>query len=272
MNRIVFLGTGGGRHVMFSQARRTGGLYFELENNNDITRFIIDPGPGSLIYSHILGLHPENWNGILLSHYHVDHSNDVNVILDGIKKPFLIAEEHCIKYNKNNEYPCISKYHKDLVKNLYAVKHGDIINLNNIKIHAIKSNHHAPCVGFKIIHEKFSIGYPSDGSYYSGQEKFYENCDIIILNVLVPKGESWPEGRHMSIDGAISLIKNMKSRPRLCILNHLSFWMMRSNVFKQAKMIQDATKVKTIHVDDFTELNLDDMTIKKFDVNIIVKK
>ena len=85
--KIIFLGTGGGRHVMFSQSRKTGGLFFDLG-----TKFIVDPGPGSLVHAVALGLQPEKWNGVVLSHYHIDHSTDANVFLDGLKEPFLIAE------------------------------------------------------------------------------------------------------------------------------------------------------------------------------------
>ena len=40
------------------------------------------------------------------------------------------------------------------------------------------------------------------------------------------------------------------------ILTHFSFWFMRSNLWKQEKIIQDATKVRTIHAEDFMTLDL----------------
>jgi ribonuclease BN (tRNA processing enzyme) len=273
MNRMIFLGTGGGGRVTYTQARRSGGIYFEMENGSDATKFIIDPGPGALVFSQALGLKPENWNGVLLSHVHMDHSTDVCILLDGMKDPFLIAEKHCLKsYKDFDEYPCISKYHQKCVKNLYPVEGGEIIAIKNLKIHAAKAKHHAPCTGFKIVHDKFTIGYPADGCYYKGMEKHYENCDVIIFNVLLPKGEVFDGGIHMGVDEVITFLKNLTNKPRLAIINHLSFWMMRSNIFKQTKIIQDATKVRTTNSEDFMELDLNTLESKMHNVNVVVKK
>jgi len=285
MDRLIFLGTGGGGHMMFHQTRRSGGLYFEFDEagrdfkgKKDPFKFILDPGPGALIFSHALGLRPDELNGVVLTHYHTDHSSDANALLDGMNKPFLIAEEHCIKTKnelkskkKDEHIPCISLYHRDNVKNLHAVKHGQIIKLESVKFYAAKTKHYAPTVGYKIKTDKYTIGYVGDGAYYSGQEKFYEGCDVLILNVLVPKGMDRWKDIHMNVDDAINLVKNINDKPRLIIVQHLTALMLRSNIFRQCKLIKDATKVETIHADDFMQLNLRDLTIKKYNVKIVVR-
>ena len=100
------------------------------------------------------------------------------------------------------------------------------------------------------------IGYASDGNYYKGQGKNYEGCDILILNVLVPKGEKPMIKKHMGVDGAIKLIKDIKKKPKLVVIQHFSFWMLHSDVVKQVKSIRDATGVKTIAAKDFMEIGL----------------
>lgn len=254
-NRLVFLGTGGGKNVMFTQFRRTGGIFVELDG----TRFIIDPGPGSLVYSQKLKLNPGKLDGLLLSHLHPDHCTDANALLDGMKNPILIAEEHCLK-PRDDYYPCISNYHQGS-SNVHVAKLGDKIKMKNLQIEINRADHYAPTVGFKIIGSKI-IGYPADGTYYDGQEKNYD-CDILILNILVPKGEKAEKFKHMSIDEAINLIKGIKEKPRLIIIQHFSFWMIRSNVWLQAKIIQDATGIKTIAADDFMEIDLDTLKVIK---------
>lgn len=282
MDRLIFLGTGGGGNVMFHQIRRTGGLYFEFDdvgkNKKEPFCFILDPGPGSLVFSHALGLQPAEWNGVVLTHYHTDHATDANAFLDGMKNPFLIAEEHCIKTKneiksrkKSIHFPCISLYHKNKVKNLHAVKHGQIIKIDSIRFRAVKTKHYAPTVGYMIKTDKYTIGFVGDGAYYDGLEKHYENCNVLILNVLIPKGmERWRD-IHMSVDDAIKLIKNIKDKPRLVIIQHLTGFMLRANIFRQCKFIKDATKVNTIHADDFMQLNLNDLSTKKYDVKIVVR-
>jgi len=273
MNRIMFLGTGGGGHTMFYQVKRTGGIYFELDAEKGPVKFILDPGPGSLVFAHALGLKPESWNGVVLSHLHADHATDANVLLDGIKDAFLVAEENCIRMDEKKpvDYPCVSMYHQKQIKELFPVKHGQIIKTHGIEFHATRTNHYAPALGFKIKSSKFTIGYAGDGSYLAGQEKFYDDCDVLILNIFYPKGMEARKGVHMGVDDAITLVKGIKNKPRLVIIQHLSLFMLRTNMFRQVKIIKDATKIDTIHAEDFMEINLDTLATKIHDVKIVVK-
>jgi len=254
-NRLVFLGTGGGKNVMFTQFRKTGGIFIELDG----TKLIIDPGPGSLVYSQKLKLNPRKLDGLLLSHLHPDHSTDANALLDGLKNPVLIAEEHCLK-PKDAYYPCISKYQQEN-SIVHTAKINKKIEMKNLNIMVNRADHYVPCVGFKIIGSKI-IGYPADGTYYNGQEKNYD-CDLLILNILVPKGEASMPNKHMSVDEAIRLIKRIKKKPKLVVIQHFSFWMIRANVWIQAKAIQEAAGIKTIPADDFMEIDLNNLSIKK---------
>lgn len=257
-NRLIFLGTGGGGSVTYTQTRKTGGVYFELGDK----KFILDPGPGSLVYSHKLGLKPESWDGVLITHIHPDHCTDANVILDAIsrdKKPFLVAGEPCLK--PGNEYPCVSKYHQS-ISNAYPVKVGDKVGVDGIKITANLADHYSPTVGFVISYNKIVVGYASDGIYYKGQEKGYGGCDVLILNLLVPPGKKATK-KHMGVEDAIKLVSAIKNKPKLVVITHFSFWMLRANVWAQARRIQDETGVKTIPAEDFMELDLETLNAKK---------
>ena len=261
--KLIFLGTGGGRHVMSAQVRKTGGLFFDL----DKVKFIIDPGPGSLVHAVSLGLQHEKWNGLLLSHFHIDHSTDANALLDGMKEPFLIAEEHCLPSYKlkagDKTFRCITPYHMEAAKTT-SVKAGDKVKIGDIEFMAIKADHYDPAVGFRIVSGDVDIGYTSDGSYYKGMEKYYDGCKLLIINTLAPKGEEQKKHFHMGVDGVIELLRAMKSKPSLVVLHHLSFWMMRANLWKQEKIIQDATKVKVMHSEDFMTIDLKTLAVTKY--------
>ncbi len=270
-NKIIFLGSGGGKYMMSTQTRKTGGIYFEF----DSLKFVLDPGPGSIVNAVSAKLEPQKMNGVLLSHLHPDHSTDVNVYLDAMiieanltpedqdidkiskdKKPFLITEESCVKLSEKY-YPCVSKFHQN-VSNVACLKDGQTVKKGSLKVTAVKADHYAPSIGF-VIEGSRKIGYASDGTYYTGQEKSFEGCDLLILNVLVPKGIKSTKSWHMCVDEAIDLINKLKQKPKLVILHHLSLWMIRSNLFKQCKIITDATKVKTITAEDFLEINIDNL-------------
>lgn len=252
MNRIVFLGTGGGgAGFMSRQVLATGGKYVELDG----VKMIIDPGPGTLVYSNYVGVDLESIDGVLLSHLHPDHSTDVNAVLDGIEQDhFLIAENSCLKPSKDY-YPCVSKYHQKSTKYLFPAKPGQKIKIAGLAIRTVKAEHYSPCVGFRIDGTK-SIGYASDGSYHPRQSKFFSGCDVLVLNPLVPTGEkSWPHG-HLSIDDVVPMLKKMKKKPRLTVLQHFGFWMLKHGIQTQASILKKRTGCNIISALDFMELNV----------------
>lgn len=261
--KLIFLGSGGGRHVMSSQVRKTGGLFFDM----DKTKFVVDPGPGTLVHAVTLGLRPDAWNGVVLTHFHIDHCTDANALLDGMKEPFLIAEEHCLpgyKPKKGEEvFTCIAPYYMDKIK-VHSVKAGDKTKINDVEFVATKADHYDPAIGFRIKAPGVDIGYTSDGCYFKGMEKYYDGCKALIVNTLAPKGEHPHPHTHMNVDGVITLVRAMTTKPELVILHHLSFWMMRSNLWKQEKILQDATKVRTIHAEDFMSLDLKTLEVVKY--------
>ena len=100
MKTLKFLGTAGARFVMLKQLRASGGLWLTWENTN----ILIDPGPGSLVK--ILRsrpkLDPSELDAIILTHRHLDHSGDINVMIEAMteggfkKKGVVFAQKDCL--------------------------------------------------------------------------------------------------------------------------------------------------------------------------------
>ena len=94
---IKFLGTAGARFVMIEQLRSSGGLWVSYKDTN----ILIDPGPGSIVRCAVSRpkLNPLKLNGIILTHKHLDHSNDINVMIEAMteggfkKKGTVLIEE-----------------------------------------------------------------------------------------------------------------------------------------------------------------------------------
>ena len=82
MNKMKFLGTAGARFVVTRQLRKSGGIWLTLDDTN----ILIDPGPGSLnrCFSSKPKLNPLDLDGIILTHRHLDHSNDINIIIEAM--------------------------------------------------------------------------------------------------------------------------------------------------------------------------------------------
>ncbi len=254
MAKLTFLGTGGGRFCMATQARATGGFRLEMDNTN----FHIDPGPGALVRAKQYGVNVKNTDVIMLSHVHIDHSNDCNAIIDAMtegakgQKGMLFGSVSSIKGYDNNS-PAVLKIYLKTLESVNALKPEETINVKNIKITATPTRHSDPtAVGFRFEGSK-TISYTSDTEYFPELKKYHKDADILIINTLRPDNDSWP--LHMNTDNAIKLIK--ETNPKLCVLQHFGMKILEAGPEKQARKAGKETGVKVIAAEDGMKIDLD---------------
>jgi ribonuclease BN (tRNA processing enzyme) len=79
---ILFLGSGGARFVVARQLRASGGMWMYFGE----TQIHVDPGPGALLraLNHVPPCNPRELDAIVLSHKHLDHSSDVNAMIEAM--------------------------------------------------------------------------------------------------------------------------------------------------------------------------------------------
>ncbi len=77
---ITFLGVGGARFMMYNQFLATGGFWLNLGG----TEILVDPGPGAIVQVTKRKLRAEKLSAIILSHRHLDHSADINIMVEAM--------------------------------------------------------------------------------------------------------------------------------------------------------------------------------------------
>ena len=254
MNKIKFLGTAGGRFVVSKQFRKSGGIWLTLDGTN----VLMDPGPGSLvrILSSKPKLNPRDLDGIILSHRHIDHTNDVNIIIEAMtnggwdKKGVLFAPKQALE-----EDPVVFRYVRDYLDNTEILKEKGKFKIGNINLETpVKHIHHGvECYGFNINGKNVSISIITDTKSFDGLESFYQG-DILIINVVFIKNKNNLE--HFDVKDAEKIISINK--PKLTILTHFGMTMVKSKPWELAEGLSKKFGIKIIAASDGMEINLDD--------------
>jgi phosphoribosyl 1,2-cyclic phosphodiesterase len=230
---IKFLGTAGARFVMIKQLRASGGIWI----NSNGTNALIDPGPGSIVRCAASRpkMDPSKLDAIILTHCHLDHSNDINVMIEamtegGFKKKGVVF---CSKDAVARQGSVIFDYARALPEKIEILEAQKKYKAGALQFStSMRHLHSAETYGIKFKIKGTSVSLLADTKYFRELTRFYKT-DILIVNVVFY--DARPEVEHLSIDDAERLIKDI--RPKKAILTHFGMSMLKANPYKVAERL-----------------------------------
>lgn len=212
---IYFLGTAGGRYSVFNQIKSSGGLWISLSGTN----LLIDPGPGSLVKLIQSGRSAINLDGICLSHRHLDHSGDINNVIESMTSGGRIYNGAVLAPDDAwDDDPVILKYNRKNYRNIRSVE-SDSYKVGNVTISTpLKLNH--PVTNFALLFSgrKHSVGYISDTLYFDKLKDLFRNIDVLIVNTVFIHARRGIY--HLSTSDILPIIKSIK--PKRTVITHFS--------------------------------------------------
>src|SRR3972149_7340619 len=190
MSFIKFLGTAGARFVVMKQLRASGGVWL----SDSKTNLYIDPGPGALVrcLNSKPKLEPSKLDGILLTHKHLDHSGDVNVMIEAMteggfkKKGTLFAPRDALE-----EDPVVLKYVMGYVNKIEVLKEDSEYQIGDIRFStARKHQHRVETYGLNFKTSPPTISFITDTKFFSELPSLYRGAILVIHVVrLKPVGD-----------------------------------------------------------------------------------
>lgn len=253
-NFIKFMGTAGARHVVSQQLRSSAGIWLEYAG----TRLLIDPGPGTLLKVHKARpcLSPPRLDAIVLTHRHVDHSCDINVMIEAMTrggteprgKVFLPSDAL-------NAEPVIYRYARAYVEEIKFLRAGEAYKVGSVRFATpVRHQHGVETYGIKFFLGSVSLSLVADTAFFPEIPAIYQ-ADIMVLNTvrLYPTGPG--EWVHLCIDDVCRIIH--EAHPKLVILTHFGLNLLKADPKIIARQLTAKTETKVIAATDGMLLKFD---------------
>jgi len=246
---IKFLGTAGARFVVAKQLRASGGVYVHAKGQS----IIMDPGPGTLVKCSTSKppIDVAKLNAIILTHAHIDHSNDTNILIDamtggGLKKQgFLFAPGQCLE----GENAVVLGYLKSFLEKIVVLEARHEYRIGELKFKtSVRHLHSVETYGIKFFVDSRQVSFLVDTKYFPELLESYRNSDILVLNVVRNTPFESNEILHLCLDDAKKIIRALK--PSKAILTHFGMTMLKAKPWELAKDLTQELGVEVIAASD----------------------
>jgi len=240
------MGTAGARFMVARQVAASGGLF--LEENG--TRISLDPGPGAIVQYAQRGVDLTTLDAIVLSHRHLDHSGDVNVMLEAMTDGgFQHRGQLFCPADALDQDPVVLKYVRRFPRELIRLAPETSYAVNGLPFTtSARHVHQSETYGFRF-GEK--LGWITDSGYYDGIAEQHKAEVMVIHTVL---RECIPTLPHLCIADAERIVRDAK--PRLAFLTHYGTTVWRANPSKIAADLSQRTGIDVRAASDGLSLEL----------------
>jgi ribonuclease BN (tRNA processing enzyme) len=250
VDTITFLGTAGARFMVSKQLAASGGMWLNLNG----TQILIDPGPGCIIQTTKRKLNAEKLSAIIISHRHLDHSGDANVMVEAMTgggfrrhgKVFLPADAL-------GPEPVVFSYLKSYVEGITVLEAEKTYETGNISFKtSVRHMHPVETYGMMFTTEGLRIGYIADTLYFPGLAASYAGSDLIIVNMVLTQPR--PPVQHLSVADTEVLIGEIK--PQAAIISHFGMHVWQARPWLVAEEMSQKTGVRVIAARDGMKFDL----------------
>jgi phosphoribosyl 1,2-cyclic phosphodiesterase len=218
------MGTAGARFMVAKQLAASGGLY--LEDGN--TRICLDPGPGAIVQYAKRKVDLTRLDAIVLSHRHLDHSGDVNVMIEAMTEGgFRKRGRLYCPADALDEDPVVLNYLRRFPSEIVKLSPETSYEMGDITFTTSPRHvHQSETYGFRFGDK---LGWITDSAYYDGIAQQHKAKVMVIHVVLMQCRAELP---HLCLDDAERIIREAK--PRLAILTHFGMTVWRAHPWELA--------------------------------------
>jgi ribonuclease BN (tRNA processing enzyme) len=247
---LTFLGTGGARFMIISQLLASGGIWLSLSG----TEILLDPGPGCIVQATKRKMRSDKLDAIIVSHRHLDHSGDVNVMVEAMTQGGLRPRGRLFAPSDAlGPEPVLFSYLRDNLEEVVTLEEGKSYKVGSVSFTTpIRHVHRVETYGMVFRTPRHTFSYIADTRFFKGIVDHYGGELLIINTVFLEPRLPGPYNslpiEHLSVPDAAYIISALK--PKTAILTHFGMNVWRAKPWEVADQMTQAVGIKVIAARD----------------------
>ena len=245
--------------MIISQLLASGGIWMNLGG----TQILIDPGPGCIVRATRKKLNAEKLSAIILSHRHLDHAADINIMVESMthggfnRHGRLFAPADALETE-----PVIYSYLRNYLDGVETLQEGKSYSVGNVSFSTpVRHIHLVETYGMLFTGAGHTFSYITDSRYFDGLYESYAS-ELLIINLVFLKPhtpESHPDTpiEHLSVPDVERIITEAK--PKTAILTHFGMSVWRAKPWEIARELSEKTGVMVIAARDGMKFDLSEL-------------
>ena len=224
------------------------------------TRIHVDPGPGALVraLSHVPPCNPRELDAIVLSHKHLDHSGDVNVLIEAMTAGgFRPRGAVFAPADAFDGEPVVLPYAQRFPERVERLEQSSgPYRIGDVELRtSIAHVHASQTYGLHFAHDGLRVAYLPCGRFFEGLIADYASYrpDVLVINVLRYRDEMSVD--HLKWDDARRIVEGV--RPKVAVFQHFGTKMLEADPKRLAQEVEDELGLRAIAAYDGLDLDLD---------------